>query len=57
MEEALVNITAMAGLLNVKTSWIYAETRKRESTIPVIRVGKYLRFNPAEVIAWLKNQK
>ncbi len=57
MEEALVNITAMAELLNVKTSWIYAETRKRESTLPVIRVGKYLRFNPAEVIAWLKNQK
>ncbi len=57
MEQALVDVNSMAKILDVKPSWIYAETRRKGGSIPVLRVGKYLRFNPAEVIEWLKNQK
>ncbi|MGO9021405.1 MAG: helix-turn-helix domain-containing protein [Syntrophobacteraceae bacterium] len=56
MEQALVDINSMAEILGIKPSWLYSETRKRGGTIPVLRVGKYLRFDPAEVIEWLKNQ-
>lgn len=44
----------MAAILNVPVTWIYQRTRLGPAAIPHIKVGKYVRFNPAEVIAFLK---
>jgi predicted DNA-binding transcriptional regulator AlpA len=57
-EQGFLTVIELAGVLKVKPSWIYGETRKTgPGTIPRIRVGKYLRFSLPEVLAWLKDQE
>jgi len=57
MDEQLLNVKDLAQRLNVKPSWVYARTRERgPDTIPVVRVGKYLRFRVEDVISWLERQ-
>ena len=51
----LLTIQEMAERLKVKTSWLYFRTmQKGQGTIPRVRIGKYLRFNPSEVMAWIE---
>ncbi len=51
----LLTLTEMCARLNVEKSWLYSRTmQKGEGAIPVIRVGKYLRFKPDEVMAWIE---
>lgn len=50
----LISLKELANKLGVKESWIYQRTRANE--IPVVRVGKYLKFNEEEVMEWLKKQ-
>ena len=49
----LIDVRELAQILNVPVSWLYERTRK--GAIPSIRVGKYVRFNPAEVMAFFRN--
>jgi len=50
----LVTIDEMAARLKVKRSWLYRKTMlKGPGTIPRIRLGKYLRFSPADVFRWI----
>ncbi len=51
----LVDVEEMAKILRVPSSWIYSRTRLETGEIPFIRVGKYLRFNPGEVVEYFKN--
>ena len=44
----LISLKELANKLGVKESWIYQRTRTNE--IPLVRVGKYLRFNEEEVL-------
>lgn len=58
MEKDLYTIDEMADALRVKPSWIYARTmQKGPGSIPRLKCGKYLRFNPDEVMAWLEAQQ
>ena len=46
--------------LKVPESWIFEKTRRRKmntNPIPVFRVGRYIRFDWAEVSAWLKTTR
>ena len=53
----LKDIREMARILKVPKSWLYGQTRLRgPGTIPRLYVGKYLRFDPAQVIAWLQEK-
>jgi hypothetical protein len=53
----LKDINTMAKILSIPVSRLYSETRKRgESTIPVIRIGKYCRFHVPAVIAYFQKQ-
>ena len=49
MTVRLVNVEEMAQILGVPVSWLYQRTRL--NTIPCVRVGKYVRFKPEEVLA------
>jgi excisionase family DNA binding protein len=50
----LLTLEEMAAHLRVNQSWIYRQTKKRgPGSIPRLKIGKYLRFNEAEVISWL----
>ena len=48
--------------LQVKTSWVYEQTRERAEVrntdpFPYIKMGRYLRFDWQDVVAWLERQK
>lgn len=53
----LKDIDEMATILRVPKSWLYGQTRRRgPGAIPVLRVGKHLRFDFDAVIAWLEER-
>lgn len=56
MENGLVDVKEMAGILRVPISWIYQKTRLGAAGIPHLKVGKHLRFNPEEVKLFFKKQ-
>lgn len=47
----LVDANAVAELLDVPVSWVRESTRS--GAIPHIRLGRYVRYEPAAVEAWL----
>lgn len=51
----LITVKELSERLQVPVSWIYQRTRMGQKAIPHVRVGKYVRFNADEVIAFLRN--
>lgn len=45
-----LTVDEAAQLLRVKVSWLYERTRLNE--VPHIKLGKYLRFDQQELLAW-----
>ena len=57
MYKNMETIDELSERLKVPKSWLYGKTRETgEGSIPRVKVGKYLRFVPSEVDAWLKKQ-
>ena len=52
-----LTLPEMAACLKVPPSWLYSRTRIKDSDFPVLRVGKYCRFNPDKVIEWIAAQQ
>jgi len=53
----LVTVEQLAELLRVPTSWVYSRTRTAGLTgFPVLKCGKYCRFEVDAVLAWLRVQ-
>ena len=52
--ERLLNPKEMAKLLGVPVSWLYQRTRLGPEVFPHVKVGKYVRFDPEEVLAFLR---
>jgi excisionase family DNA binding protein len=51
----LMTIQEVADLLQVPVSWVYGHTRLRSANrIPGIRLGKYWRFERADIAAWIE---
>ncbi len=49
---AWITIAEAADLLRVKVSWLYERTRT--NTVPHVKLGKYLRFDRDELLAWAR---
>ena len=50
----LLTVQQVAELLQVPVSWVYGRLRKRSlEKLPGYRLGKYWRFDRAEVLAWV----
>lgn len=49
----LLNIDEMAKKLCVKKSWLYDRTRTGQ--IPCYKLGKYVRFDEAEILEWVRH--
>ena len=53
----LLTVEDVAALLKVSRSWVYEHTRSRSTPrgerLPYIKIGKYLRFDPAAIRAFL----
>jgi excisionase family DNA binding protein len=55
--QELLTVDEMAKKLKVKPSWIYFRTMQTgNNSIPRVRIGKYLRFNPSAVMEWIEAQ-
>ena len=50
----LVDAAAAAAMLGVPKSWVMAEARANR--IPHVQLGRYVRFDPAEVEAWWRGR-
>ncbi len=49
---ALLTIEEAAEILRVRVSWLYERTRT--NGIPHLKLGKYLRFDQEELLAWAR---
>lgn len=48
----------LARVLNVPVSWVRVRSHPGASDrLPVVKVGKYVRFDLDEVLVWLKNRE
>jgi excisionase family DNA binding protein len=55
---SLLSVEEVAELLQVPVSWVYERTRRRgRDRLPGFRLGKYWRFDEAELHAWLECQR
>ncbi len=56
-DNELLTVSEMASLLKVKPSWLYFRTMQTgKDSIPRVRIGKYLRFNPSKVMSWIEKE-
>jgi hypothetical protein len=51
----LLDAKALGELLGVPPTWLLAQARK--DGVPHLRLGKYVRFDPADFENWIKSQK
>jgi len=51
----LLKVEELADELNVPTTWVYKKSA--EGSLPSVRVGRYLRFDLDEVMAWLRGDE
>ena len=57
-QQELITISELSQKLKVPVSWLYSRTREQgENTIPVLKVGKYLRFIYEDVRQWLEQKQ
>lgn len=59
--EDLLTPAELARRLKVAQTWVYEQTRARavvrsEETIPVVPVGRYLRFHWPSICTWLRRK-
>ena len=54
----LLTVDELAAVRKVSPSWVYehTRTRSRAARLPYIKIGKYIRFDPQAVGAFLARQ-
>ena len=53
--ERLLEASEVAELLSVPESWVRETTRAGQ--MPVVRLGRYVRYDPGDLLAWLESLK
>jgi len=51
---ALLPVQDVAALLQVSPDWVRDHATRKQPPLPVIRVGKLLRFRPHEIELWIQ---
>ncbi len=51
----LLTADQVAEMLGVSRDWVYAETRA--ARMPHVRIGRYYRYWPSSIDAWLHEQE
>lgn len=54
-EDQLLTKEQIAKLLNVKMDWLNSYIFRKQ--IPFIKLGKHIRFCPAEIQKWIEERK
>lgn len=52
MTDRLLDAAEVAELLHVPVSWVRESTRS--GAMPHVRLGRYVRFREADVLAWIE---
>lgn len=52
---SLLTAQDVAAMLGVPASWVYAQTRS--GAIPTVRLGRYYRYRPQAVEAWIASRE
>jgi excisionase family DNA binding protein len=56
--KAFLTVPEVADFLRVQVSWVYQHvTASGEGRLPGHKIGKYWRFRPEEVLAWVEGKK
>jgi excisionase family DNA binding protein len=53
--DALLGPKDVASRLGVPISWVYSAAEA--GTLPSFKIGKYRRFDPREIAAWLEQRR
>jgi excisionase family DNA binding protein len=53
---ALLTVEDVAARLRVSPAWVRDHATRKQPRLPVVRVGKLLRFRPTDVEHWIDEQ-
>lgn len=53
---ALMDVSAVAELLHVSAAWVRDHATRKEPRLPVVKVGKLLRFKLSDIERWIEEQ-
>jgi excisionase family DNA binding protein len=53
--EKLIGPGELSEQIGIPLSWIYAKAEA--GILPHYKIGKYVRFRPSEVLAWIEAQR
>ncbi len=57
-DSSFLRVDEVAALLRVPKSWVYAQTQQLgPDSIPRYRAGRYLVFDPQEVLDWFRGTR
>jgi excisionase family DNA binding protein len=54
-DDRLIDAREVAELLNLPVRWVREATR--DGRLPVVRLGRYRRYDADDVLAWVEEQK
>jgi hypothetical protein len=55
MDQKFVNAVTMAKILGVSINWVLAHSSpSAKDRIPTIKIGRFKRFDPDQVLQWVK---
>jgi excisionase family DNA binding protein len=58
LDYELLTVHDAARFLNVTISWVYEHTRRKaEDRLPFVKLGKYIRFDPADLRAYVDRKR
>jgi hypothetical protein len=53
----LLTVHDVSAMLHVPVSWVYEHTRRgAPEALPVVKIGKYLRFRPADLWDYIERK-
>ena len=53
----LLKVDEVADMLRVSAAWVRDHATRKEPRLPMLRVGKRLRFLPTDIVDWIEKQK
>jgi excisionase family DNA binding protein len=52
--QRLLTAYEVAQILNVSAAWVYDHADRKQPRIPIVRLGKAVRFRPADIHAFIE---
>lgn len=52
--QRLLTAREVAQILNVSAAWVYDHADRKQPRLPIVRLGKAVRFRPADIHAFIE---